>query len=103
VRHLRILFGCDGTSAANFRREISAMMTWAQTSARIHVAAYEASREPASRYFGDMLKVAIIIGSTRPGRGPDPRELPTKELRTRDIHFPDLRIDTIKMKTREFR
>src|ERR1700730_1273392 len=26
---------------------------WAQTSGRIHVAAYEASREPASRYIGD--------------------------------------------------
>jgi error-prone DNA polymerase len=39
----------------------------------------------------------------RGGSGPDPRELPTKELRTRDIHFPDLRVDTIKMKTREFR
>jgi len=39
----------------------------------------------------------------RGGSGADPRELPTKELRTRDIHFPDLRIDTIKMKTREFR
>jgi hypothetical protein len=39
----------------------------------------------------------------RGGAGPDPRELPTKELRTRDIHSPDLRIDTIKMKTREFR
>jgi error-prone DNA polymerase len=39
----------------------------------------------------------------RGGSGPNPRELPTKELRTRDIHFPDLRIDTIKMKTREFR
>ena len=39
----------------------------------------------------------------RGGSGPDPRELPTKELRTRDIHFPDLRIDAIKTKTREFR
>ncbi len=39
----------------------------------------------------------------RGGSGPDPRELSTEELRTRDIHFPDLRVDTIKMKTREFR
>jgi hypothetical protein len=46
--------GNGGEGDANFRREIGAMMTtWAQTSACIHVAAYEASREPASHYFGD--------------------------------------------------
>ena len=35
--------------------------------------------------------------------GHDPRELPPKGLRTRDIHIPDLPIDTIKVKTRDFR
>jgi hypothetical protein len=30
--------------------------------------------------------------------GPDPRELPSKGLRTRDIYTPDLHIDTIKVK-----
>ena len=34
---------------------------------------------------------------------PDPRGLPPKGLRTRDIYFPDLHIDTIKVKTRDFR
>jgi error-prone DNA polymerase len=37
------------------------------------------------------------------GSGPDPSELPPKGLRMRDIHIPDLPIDTIKVKTREFR
>ena len=36
------------------------------------------------------------------GGGPDPRELPPKGLRTRDIYTPDLHIDTIKVKTRNF-
>ena len=35
--------------------------------------------------------------------GLDPRSLPPKGLEVRDVHFPDLHIDTIKMKTREFR
>ncbi|SCB50299.1 error-prone DNA polymerase [Rhizobium multihospitium] len=37
------------------------------------------------------------------GAGPDPRELPPKGLRTRDIYIPDLHIDTIKVKSRNFR
>ncbi|MGK6313670.1 error-prone DNA polymerase [Neorhizobium sp. DT-125] len=37
------------------------------------------------------------------GSGPDPRELPPKGLRTRDIYIPDLHIDTIKVRTRDFR
>ncbi len=36
------------------------------------------------------------------GSGPDPRELPPKGLRTRDIYIPDLHIDTIKVKGRNF-
>ncbi|RWX04967.1 DNA polymerase III subunit alpha [Rhizobium leguminosarum] len=36
------------------------------------------------------------------GSGPDPRELPPKGLRTRDIYIPDLHIDTIKVKSRDF-
>jgi error-prone DNA polymerase len=40
---------------------------------------------------------------THGGAGPDPRELPPKGLRTRDIYIPDLHIDTIKPKTRDFR
>ncbi len=34
---------------------------------------------------------------------PDPRGLPPKGLRTRDIYIPDLHIDTIRVKTRDFR
>jgi error-prone DNA polymerase len=37
------------------------------------------------------------------GGGPDPRELTPKGLRTRDIYTPDLHIDTIKVKSRNFR
>jgi error-prone DNA polymerase len=37
------------------------------------------------------------------GSGPDPRETPQRGLRTRDIYIPDLHIDSIKMKTRDFR
>ncbi|MDQ0333479.1 DNA polymerase III alpha subunit [Mesorhizobium sp. YL-MeA3-2017] len=37
------------------------------------------------------------------GSGPDPRELPPKGLRSRDIYIPDLHIDTIRVKTRDFR
>jgi error-prone DNA polymerase len=37
------------------------------------------------------------------GSGPDPRELPPKGLRTRDIYIPDLRSDSIKVRTRDFR
>ncbi|RWH69584.1 MAG: DNA polymerase III subunit alpha [Mesorhizobium sp.] len=36
------------------------------------------------------------------GSGPDPRELPPKGLRTRDIYIPDLHIDTIRVKARNF-
>jgi error-prone DNA polymerase len=36
------------------------------------------------------------------GDGPDPRELPPKGMRTRDIYIPDLHIDTIKVKARNF-
>ncbi len=32
----------------------------------------------------------------------DPRTSPPKGLRTRDIYIPDLHIDTIKVKTRDF-
>jgi len=39
----------------------------------------------------------------RHGGGPDPREPPPKGLRTRDIYVPDLHIDTIKLKPRDFR
>ncbi len=39
----------------------------------------------------------------RNGGGPDPRELPPKGLRPRDIYIPDLHIDTIRVKTRDFR
>jgi error-prone DNA polymerase len=39
---------------------------------------------------------------THAGGGPDPRELPPKGLRTRDIYVPDLHIDTIKVKSRNF-
>jgi error-prone DNA polymerase len=35
--------------------------------------------------------------------GPDQRDLPPRGLRTRDIYIPDLHIDTIKVKTRDFR
>jgi hypothetical protein len=34
--------------------------------------------------------------------GPDPRELPPKGLRRRDIYTPDLHIDSIKVKSRNF-
>jgi len=34
--------------------------------------------------------------------GPDPRELPPKGLRARDIYIPDPHIDTIRVKTRDF-
>jgi len=40
---------------------------------------------------------------THAGGGPDPRELPPKGLRTRDVYIPDLHIDTIKVKPRDFR
>ena len=36
------------------------------------------------------------------GGRPDPRELPPKGLRTRDLYTPDLHIDTIKVKSRNF-
>ena len=39
---------------------------------------------------------------THAGGGPDPRELPPKGLRTRDIYVPDLHIDTIKTQSRNF-
>jgi error-prone DNA polymerase len=39
---------------------------------------------------------------THAGGGPDPRDLPPKGLRTRDIYVPDLHIDTLKMKSRNF-
>jgi error-prone DNA polymerase len=35
--------------------------------------------------------------------GIDPRSLPPKGLRTRDIYIPDLHIDSIKVMTRDFR
>jgi error-prone DNA polymerase len=39
---------------------------------------------------------------THAGGGPDPRVLPPKGLRTRDIYVPDLHIDIIKTKSRNF-
>jgi len=36
------------------------------------------------------------------GSGSDPRDLPPKNLRTGEIHIPDLHIDTIKVKARNF-
>ena len=39
---------------------------------------------------------------THAGGGPDPRELPPKGLRTRDIYVPDLHIDIIKARSRNF-
>jgi error-prone DNA polymerase len=37
------------------------------------------------------------------GSGPDSRKTPPRGLRTRDIYIPDLHIDSIKVKTRDFR
>jgi error-prone DNA polymerase len=37
------------------------------------------------------------------GSGPDPRDVPPNGLEARDIHSPDLPIDTIDLKTRDFR
>jgi error-prone DNA polymerase len=37
------------------------------------------------------------------GSGPDPRELMPNGLQSRDIYVPDLHIDTIRVKTRDFR
>jgi error-prone DNA polymerase len=39
---------------------------------------------------------------THAGGSPDPRELPPKGLRARDIYVPDLHIDIIKAKSRNF-
>ena len=39
---------------------------------------------------------------THAGRGPDPREHPPKGLRSRVIYVPDLHIDIIKTKSRNF-
>jgi error-prone DNA polymerase len=39
---------------------------------------------------------------THAGGGPYPRDLPPKGLRTRDIYVPDLHIDIIKAKSRNF-
>src|ERR1700730_850454 len=53
---LRGLGGDGGEGDANFRREISAMMTvrrGLKLRRVFHVAAYEVGREPASRYIGD--------------------------------------------------
>jgi error-prone DNA polymerase len=37
------------------------------------------------------------------GFSPDQRDLPPRAHRTRDIYIPDLHIDSIKVKTRDFR
>lgn len=34
---------------------------------------------------------------------PDPRDLSPKGLRTRDIYIPDLHLESLKLKTRDFR
>ena len=39
---------------------------------------------------------------THAGDSPDPRELRPKGLRTRDIYVPDLHIDVLKTKSRNF-
>lgn len=39
---------------------------------------------------------------THAGCGPDPRDLPPRGLRTRDIYIPDLHIDRIKVKSQNF-
>jgi error-prone DNA polymerase len=44
-----------------------------------------------------------VIRCGTAARGPDPRELPPKGLRTRDVYIPDLHLDTLKVKTRDFR
>ncbi|GAC1043881.1 error-prone DNA polymerase [Rhizobium sp. No.120] len=36
------------------------------------------------------------------GGGPDPREIPKRTVKPRDIYVPDLHIDTLKVKTRNF-
>ncbi|WP_287095239.1 OB-fold nucleic acid binding domain-containing protein, partial [Mesorhizobium sp.] len=36
------------------------------------------------------------------GSGPDPREAPSHRARTRDIYIPDLHIDAIKVRSRDF-
>ena len=41
-------------------------------------------------------------GASHGGGGPDPRDATPKGLRTRDIYVPDLHIDTIKVKSRNF-
>jgi error-prone DNA polymerase len=43
------------------------------------------------------------IKFTHAGGGPDPGEHPPKGLHTRDIYVPDLHIDIIKAKSRNFR
>ncbi|WGF91100.1 error-prone DNA polymerase [Marinivivus vitaminiproducens] len=42
-------------------------------------------------------------GVTHGSTGPDPRDLPPKGMRSRDIYTPDLHIDRIKVRTRDFR
>ncbi|MGU3493962.1 error-prone DNA polymerase [Xanthobacteraceae bacterium A53D] len=37
------------------------------------------------------------------GSGPDPRDAPPRGMRTRDIYIPDLHIDVLKVKPRDFR
>jgi error-prone DNA polymerase len=39
---------------------------------------------------------------THAGGGPDPRELPLRELRERDLYVPDRHVDSIKVKSRNF-
>ena len=37
------------------------------------------------------------------GSGPDPRDKPPRGVKARDIYVPDLHIDTLRMKARDFR
>ena len=50
---------------------------------------------------GDFTMPASRADHARHG-GPDPRDLPPKGLRTRNIYIPDLHIDTLKVKSRNF-
>ncbi len=55
---------------------------------------------PAAK--AQVLVPGLILQDADPTADADPRELPPKGLRTRDIYIPDLNIDTIKVKSRNF-
>ena len=64
-------------------------------SARLPIVGSRDGSFPLSRGRGDQV--------THAGGGRDRHELPPKGLRTRDIYVPDLHIDTIKTRSRNFR